>query len=307
MVKKWILKAIVQKVISILPFSFRINYFFQRFITRRVRLSDDFLKTMMQHHRESIHFWNLHGRKVKGSIIIELGTGWHPVIPVLHFLSGAKEVVTIDLRSLLRKKNMKELLICLIKWYDTGDLDKLMHSIEASSVNKIQELIDDWTNLSLDKILGELGIVQVIADARELPFDNNSFDFCSSVNVLEHIEGKNLPAILCEMNRLIQPGGFHYHAIGTYDHFCHVDASISKFNYLRYSERQWKRIDNDIQPQNRLRLSYFRDLFLEMGLEIKESLLWEAEPDEINKIELHSDFQGKDWLDIPYGTFVMMK
>ena len=127
------------------------------------------------------------------------------------------------------------------------------------------------------------------------------------MNVLEHVDEVAVPKILSELNRLLKPSGLHYHAIGTYDHFCHVDNTISKFNYLKYSKQQWKHIDNSIQPQNRLRLSYFKELFEEMGLDIRETILWDAEPEELNKISVHADYEGAEWLDVPYGTFIVQK
>ena len=52
-----------------------------------------------------------------------------------------------------------------------------------------------------------------------------------------------------------KPDGLHSHFIDMSDHFAHMDSSISIYHFLRYSEAQWKRIDNSIQPQNRWRLS----------------------------------------------------
>ena len=49
---KWILKAIVQKGISFLPFSQKINYFFQKYVTRGVYLSDEYFEDRLIHCRE---------------------------------------------------------------------------------------------------------------------------------------------------------------------------------------------------------------------------------------------------------------
>jgi hypothetical protein len=53
------------------------------------------------------------------------------------------------------------------------------------------------------------------------------------------------------------------------DHFQHQDHSISRINFLRYSESQWQRIaGNEFAYCNRLRASDFLRLFDDLGFEI---------------------------------------
>lgn len=52
--KKWILKAIVQKTISFLPFKHRINYFFQKHITKGVNLGDEYFYDRLEHARQHL-------------------------------------------------------------------------------------------------------------------------------------------------------------------------------------------------------------------------------------------------------------
>jgi SAM-dependent methyltransferase len=304
-IKKWILKAIVQKLISILPFSFRINYFLQLHVTRRVRLSDEFLDTMIGHQQEAESYWNRHGAEIRGARILELGTGWHPVIPVLYFLSGAAGIVTIDLRPLIRKENLRQLLSRITELDRTSRLSGMMRYIEPGRVATLETLLSSWNDHTVEDIMSRLRIHQWIGNAARLDFEDDSFDLCTSVNVLEHVDQDSVEPIVRELRRVIKSGGLHYHAIGTYDHFVHADKTISKFNYLKFSKSQWSFIDNSIQPQNRLRLSWFRDLFSALGIDIKDELLWEAEPEELSGIKVHPDFAGKELLDVPYGTYIL--
>lgn len=303
MVKKWVLKAIVQKVISYVPFSFRINYLFQRYITKRVVLTEEFLLTMIGHFREIEQYWMSNGKTIKDMRIVELGTGWHPVIPLLYHLCGARSVITIDLRSLLRSENLKDLIRLLSEMHANGHLDGL--PIIAERLQAQQSLL--VSDASASAMLESIQIKVWVGDARSLDLPDGSAEGVSSINVLEHVDETQIVPILEELCRLTVPKGLHYHAIGTYDHFVHIDPTISKFNYLKYSQKTWKRIDNRIQPQNRLRLSWFRDCLEELGLEVKHILLWDAEPDELAKIVVHPDFVNAPWVDIPYGTFIAEK
>jgi SAM-dependent methyltransferase len=53
----------------------------------------------------------------------------------------------------------------------------------------------------------------IIADAAELPFEDNSFDLIFSSNVLEHVE--QLDVAFDEMKRVLAPGGIMIHSMPT--------------------------------------------------------------------------------------------
>ena len=83
--KVWILKAIVQKVISFLPFSHKVNYLFQKFVTRGIRLTDELFIDKLTHFRNHYHYYLKYRDKIEGKAILEIGTGWYPIIPILFF------------------------------------------------------------------------------------------------------------------------------------------------------------------------------------------------------------------------------
>ena len=62
------------------------------------------------------------------------------------------------------------------------------------------------------------------------------------------------------------------HQIDMSDHFAHLDKSITIYNFLQYTDAQWNRIDNSIQPQNRLRIADFRRLHQQAGFKVLEEL-----------------------------------
>lgn len=53
--RKWKQKAIVQKIISYLPLSHKINYIFQKYVTRGVNLSDEYFYDRLGHARDHIN------------------------------------------------------------------------------------------------------------------------------------------------------------------------------------------------------------------------------------------------------------
>jgi hypothetical protein len=297
MIKKWILKAIVQKTISVLPFSFKINYFFQKHISKAMILSDVFLEDILRHfHLMTNERLKLNKESFKGKQILELGTGWHPIAPLCFFLYGADEIATVDLRNHIRKEN----IITLIK--------VLKEYKEALNLIERALLLDTTGNV--EEILEKLHIKQYIGDITQLNMEKDHFNFAFSINVLEHIYESILEGVMLEIFKLTKQEGYNYHSLGCYDHFNHFDDTISKFNYLRYSEKQWKRVSNDIQPQNRLRVNYFENLYKKLGFQIESNINSEPNHAELDRLDhIHEDFSSipRDILAVDYGTHILRK
>jgi len=75
---------------------------------------------------------------------------------------------------------------------------------------------------------------------------------------------------LQEFQSLLHPEGIMCHFIDMSDHFAHLDHTINIYHFLRFTEKQWQWIDNSIQPQNRLRIPHYRELYHSLGLHILE-------------------------------------
>ena len=59
------------------------------------------------------------------------------------------------------------------------------------------------------RVAGQLGVEAeyVVADARELPFEDGSFDTVFSYSVLQHLAKEDLPRVVSEVGRVLRPGG----------------------------------------------------------------------------------------------------
>ena len=84
--KKWIQKAIVQKTISYLPASQKINYFFQKYITKGIYLKDIYFYDRLNHARAHIKSYQEYSNNNMPNISLEIGSGWYPVVPISFFL-----------------------------------------------------------------------------------------------------------------------------------------------------------------------------------------------------------------------------
>jgi SAM-dependent methyltransferase len=287
--KKWVLKAIVQKTISFLPGGHSINYLFQKYVTKGVYLTDAYFFDRLTHAKTHVDTYvSLSANKTMGNTL-ELGTGWYPVVPISLFLSGAENIYTIDISALLNKESLKTTLTRFMDLDTNGKLNSYLR-VDAARLNELRELYKEYDKIELSDALKKLHIKYSITDARNTGFPAAQFDLITSNNTFEHVYPQVLEGILKEFKRIIKPGGVMSHAIDMSDHFAHFDKTINVFNFLQFSDKQWKRIDNSIQPQNRWRITDFRKLYAQLNIPITKETDVKGNIEELQKIKLDSRF-----------------
>lgn len=304
-IKKWMLKAAVQKGISLLPFRNRINYWFQKYVTKRVELNAEHLHWKLTHARDHLEFWRQYARQ-PSPYCLELGTGWYPIVPVMLFLHGARKIESIDLNAHLTIKTLSVTLEKLSERYHAGQLTEMFPSILANRWLVVQQLLGNLTDHSLKEALAQLKIEAIVGDARRLPASAHTFDLICSNNTFEHIYPEVLSEILKEFKRVLKPGGLMSHFIDLSDHFAHFDNSITIYNFLRFSEKQWSRIDNIIQPQNRWRWPQYQALYHSLDLPITEASVRPGSISLLRTVPVHPEWKKftEEELAISHGYLV---
>ncbi len=292
MIKKWVLKALVQKTISYLPNSHRLNYFFQKHVTKGVRLSEDYFEDRLIH--ASKHIQNFDGfAKNKLHTTLELGTGWYPVVPISLFLRGAQTIHTADISPLCNKENLLTTIEFFLAYHSEGKLKSYYQPLE-DRLAVIRDIHRNSETLSLADILDQLNINYHIGDIRTVKLPKNSIDLIHSNNTFEHVYPEVLKGILEKFQSLSAKGGIMSHFIDMSDHFAHFDHSITIYNFLKYSDRNWNLIDNSIQPQNRWRLSEYKKLFEDLQLDISNIEFREGRVEEVKALQLAEKYRSFD-------------
>jgi hypothetical protein len=288
--KKWILKAIVQKTISFLPFGNNINFMFQKYVTKGVQLSDDYFYDRLGHGQEHLLSFQKFTGKPFPQTSLEIGTGWYPVVPVAFFLAGTGKIYSVDITFLTSKERVKTTLEKFIECVNDSRL-KTFVDFKSDRLSIIKELLEKYEELSLTEILQKLNITYLVEDARKLSIPNDSIDLVNSNNTFEHIYPVILIPILKEFKRVVKKqDGVMSHAIDMSDHFAHFDKTISIYNFLRFTEKQWSWIDNSIQPQNRLRFSAYQKIFSDLDIVISEQSFRPGNIDEVKQTPLVMPF-----------------
>ncbi len=98
-------------------------------------------------------------------------------------------------------------------------------------------------------------------DARDTGLAPGSFDLISSTFTLEHIPERDIADILAESARLLTEDGLIRCSIDMKDHYSYFDGSLSHYNFLRFTDRQWKLLNPPLHFQNRLRYQDYIALF----------------------------------------------
>lgn len=200
-----------------------------------------------------------------GKIVLELGTGWKPVIPILFFLSGSKRLILVDRQRLLDRNLMLGVLNNL-----------LLHKAKLSSrlgiqVEDIESRLRIGVNRSFNEILGHFNM-EYLAPYNILGtiLPEQSVDIIITRAVLEHIPSKTIKEIHRIFKRVLKDDGKICHVIDNSDHWEHGDKSISRLNFLRFSDHVFKLICmfNPLDYQNRLRHFEYIELLNESGFKV---------------------------------------
>ena len=264
----WLLKAAVQGAISPLPGRDRLNHVLQRYITGSVTLTDEvFERKLAQCHRHLESYRTQHGALPRH--VLELGTGWYPIVPIGLIDMGVERVTTFDVNPLC-------------------DLARARTALQRFG----SDLRADPAAADAARLLEPLGIRMVVRDVRESGLDQASVDLFVSNNTLEHIPPATLSEIMAEFRRLAAPGAVMDHFIDMSDHYAHFDRSITEFNYLRYSDRRWRLVNNRLQYQNRLRISDYRRTVEEAGFRVVSEEPERGHADDLEQITLAPRFRG---------------
>ena len=293
MIRKWHLKAIVQKTISFLPNGHKINHWFQKKITKGVYLGDDYFYDRLEHVKHHLGAYNSLIGSLEGKKTLELGTGWYPVVPFSFFLNGAEEINTVDISTLCNKEKLKDTIDRFVDLIEKGGLSQYLDA-KPERIAVLLQLHNDFERLSFDEILAQLKINYIIMDARNLKnIPDNSIDLVHSNNTFEHVYPQVLTDILKEFKRVVKPSGLMSHFIDMSDHFAHFDKSITIYNFLQYSNTIWDSIiDNSIQPQNRWRFPQFVSLYKDLEIPLTDTKIREGSTEAVKSLKIHKDFSN---------------
>jgi SAM-dependent methyltransferase len=241
---RWVAKAALQRGLGLLPQGERLNYLFQRHVARSLPGGEAVVKRKLARARQHLEAF---GRPAEDAVFYEFGAGWDLAIPLSYAALAVGRQVLVDIRPSARVELVNETIALLER--EVGPLGG-----PVSSLSALEE---------------RFGIVYLAPrDARATGLDSESIDFVTSTDVCEHIPEDDLAQIFRECKRLLRPGGAISCRIDLQDHYAYFDPGLSRYHFLRFSDRAWRVVNSPLHFQNRLREPDYRRLVEQSGLEI---------------------------------------
>lgn len=285
---RWWVRAALQGAVSGVPRAPALADRARR--ARPARLSQEYVRGKWVHVLRHTRAAGRLESGLAGRHVLDLGTGWFPVVPLGLRLAGAGAVTTIDLVDHLDPPRLRLTLRRLVEMADAGVLHGLEDLDLLERVRALAE--DDAGDLAPQRTLAALGVRTHLGDARDLtdvPGADGAAMFVSN-NTLEHIPADVIRAMFVEFSRVAAPDAVMHHHIDLADHYAHGDPRINDFHFLRWSDRAWRLANNRLLYQNRLRASDHERLHEEAGWRVVARREARREHAELHEVRVHPQF-----------------
>jgi hypothetical protein len=291
--KSEVARSAVKKALPFKPILRRVK---RRMLPCAPHLADH--RIAVEHGIKLIEMLRACGFDVAGKVGLEIGTGWVPTVPIIHWIAGAERFFLADV---VRYLDEQTLGLARQNVELHADLIERRLGIPAHALEK---------KLSRAKALQDFGFTY-LAPVRWQSFDPASVDYVISRAVLEHIPVGEMPGMLSSMSRILKAGGLAAHIIDNSGHFQHSDQSITRLNFLKFSDAKWSFICTLTDQQNRLRHSDYQAIFSSSGLQTiyEERYVDEETLIALGHLQVHPKFRNYHREDLAAITsyFVLQK
>ena len=232
-----------------------------------------------------------------GSSLLELGTGWMHWYSIVTSLFHDAEITMFDVWDNRQLNALKANFKKLQAYYEAQGLRDEPAMKKLAGVCSIASFEQLYERLNLNYVINPVG------DLGE--FKDNQYDCVFSMHVLEHVPRQTAAGTSPrEIYRLLKPGGFSIHQIGIDDHLAHYDTSVSKKNYLRYSDRNWNLMfENKVQYINRIQQFEWLDFFQKSGFRLCERIVEQVD---LQGLDIAPQYKNRELDDLSCTTLTIV-
>ncbi|WP_130734796.1 hypothetical protein [Flavobacterium sp. J27] len=235
-------KSFFFKIVSFLPnkIGFTLYYFFQN-----SKQSNNFelkLKSAENTFKSLIALCNQYKINIKNATVLEIGSGWVPSLPYLFLFKGnAKKVLTYDINNHYQKNNLK----------------------------KFNHVFEKTTSIFLNVGKNELPQqVDYFPKTDVINCKDTTVSIVFSRFVLEHVKPEDMLLIHENFKKNFKKGTYIIHFVSPSDHRAYSDHTLSLQDFLKYSQKEWNKIQTKFDYHNRLRFSEYVKIFESLDIEI---------------------------------------
>jgi predicted SAM-dependent methyltransferase len=255
-------KCALQWLFSYLPYPNEWNYLAQKYLSRRAFPPDKVMEEKYQRALDNLEkFEKYCNKKLSDAVFYEFGAGWDLYLPMIFSTFGVGKLISTDLNPLSKVDAINHALSHVRRLADKNQIipDKTL----IFTKNNFRTILQEYFRINY----------QAPVDARYVSYSDNSIDFIYTNSVNQNIPQYILIDIVKECHRILKPDGIISFRQSYGDQWSYIDKSISRYNYLRYSEKQWKKYCPPLQYQNRLRHKDYLKIYHDAGFEVIEEQL----------------------------------
>jgi cyclopropane fatty-acyl-phospholipid synthase-like methyltransferase len=293
---KYVMTAAALKFFSTTPQTKQLYRLLGNTLGQRMRIQHGLNRQYLDRAKQILELCEKHHAIQKGDRLLEIGTGW------LHWESTILRLfydVEITLFDVWDNRQLGSYKQYFGQLEEVIDKELAMDPMQRERVHTLLRAILKAS--SFDEIYTLLGFRYVINPRGTLEhFQDESFTVIFSCNVLEHVDRGILPKFTQDFHRLLKLGGHSVHQIDLGDHLAYYDNGVSVKNYLRYSDKIWRRyFENDVQYFNLVQRPEWLDFFRKAGFELVEE---ESISADIGTIKVDKSKENLDAQDLQCRT-----
>lgn len=215
---------------------------------------------------------------------LDLGSGWHPTVPLLFHALGCPAQVLADVAPVMTRETARQTSTTFLQVLPSV---APALPVQTERVRQLQSYAwPDWPPR-------DLGWDYRAPYMDWLGSQRSALDLVTSTQALLHVPRAVLREIFSAVVWALKPGGIFIATIHLRDLFADGDPSITPYNHLRYSPRFWEGwINSPLMSYNRLKAPDYRALLEESGLRLLKFEVAPGHPALLEKIRIHPSFAG---------------
>jgi len=258
---RWYMKVAAFHVLSALPGGGWLYRFAQDHITKGLVPTRPGVQQKID---VGLQYWkwlrdHQHTALMNGGTHVDLGTGWHPTIPLLYHSLGVDRQYLLDVVPLFDAKLLMD---------TTRVVREILTDPHCPIRDQIRRIPEQpiLSNEQIPAWLATLGMHY------EAPCENagqtlqGRADVVTSTQALLHADRASLERSFRAVHTALKPGGLFIATIHLKDLYANFDRGITHYNHLKFSPWVWEHVVNSpLMPFNRLKARDYREMLERAG------------------------------------------
>jgi hypothetical protein len=217
---KWLAKAGVQGVLSVVPKGADLNYQMQVHVTKSLPRS---LHALAFNAEEGAKHWRLYTAAdpavaFEEATLFEFGAGWDLIIPISYWALGARRQILVDIEDAVRIEQVNHALRTIAEHCEYLE-ERIGASLRPVDPTPIRHVADLQQRMGIE--------YRAPVDASSTGLRDASVDLITSTHTMEHIPPDAIAGILREARRILKPTGMLSSVIDLKDHYSYFETRLS--------------------------------------------------------------------------------